>query len=99
MSSTCLTSLSISPVSEKTFRKSQSSSADVNMYLFRNRERKQECVRDENPSDSHTIIKRPEWFSLKHLKPSWLEMQQVSCSSAGGLVIEGLAGVSRGRDD
>lgn len=57
------------------------------------------CEREENPSDSRTIIKGPEWFSLKHLKPSWLEMQQVSCSSAGGLVIEGLAGVSRGRDD
>lgn len=57
------------------------------------------CDRREPIRQSHTIIKGPEWFSLKHLKPSWLEMQQVSCSSAGGLVIEGLAEVSRGRDD
>lgn len=69
------------------------------MDLFRNGEGKRECVREENLSNSHTIIKGPEWFSLKHLKPSWLEMQQVSCSSAGGLVIEGWAAVRRGRDD
>ncbi len=43
-----------------------------------------------------TIIKAAEWFSLRHLRRSWSQIQQVSCSSAEGLVIRGLAGVSGG---
>lgn len=50
----------------------------------------------KNLLDSHTIIKAAEWFSLRHLRRSWSQIQQVSCSSAEGLVIRGLAGVSGG---
>lgn len=39
--------------------------------------------------DSHTIIKEAAWFSLRSGRPSWSEIQQVSCSSAEGLVIRG----------
>lgn len=53
-----------------------------------------------NLLDSHTIIKKAEWFSLRHLRRSWSQIQQVSRSSAEGLVIRGLAGVSgEGEDD
>lgn len=50
----------------------------------------------KNLLNSHTIIKKAEWFSLRHLRRSWSQIQQVSCSSAEGLVIRGLAGVSGG---
>lgn len=49
-----------------------------------------------NLLNSHTIIKKAEWFSLRHLRRSWSQIQQVSCSSAEGLVIRGLAEVSGG---
>lgn len=50
----------------------------------------------KNLLHSHTIIKKAEWFSLRHLRRSWSQIQQVSCSSAEGLVIRGLAGAGGG---
>lgn len=53
-------------------------------------------VQGENLLHSHTIIKKAEWFSLRHLRHSWSQIQQVSYSSAEGLVIRGLAGAGGG---